>query len=161
MKTKKPQIPEGAPEGTVWFGGPIEWFSIALRIVGDDLVPDEITQLLKCRPDDATEKGKPIYRPDGAIMRIARGGAWSLDLKPEDTDEWDCGEAMLELLARLPSDIDVWKSLSARFKIDFFVGLTLRSTNNGFSLSPGVMRSLADRGIEAGFDICYDPVSED
>lgn len=77
-------------------------------------------------------------------------------MTPADTDEWNCGEAMLELLRRLPSDIELWQSLAARFKIDFFVGLRMTSNNKGFSLSPQVMRYLSERGIEAGFDIYYE-----
>jgi hypothetical protein len=32
MKNKKPEIPKGAPEGTVWSGGPIDWTCISIRI---------------------------------------------------------------------------------------------------------------------------------
>jgi hypothetical protein len=31
----------------VWFGGPVDRFSITLRINGDDLDPDEISALLE------------------------------------------------------------------------------------------------------------------
>ena len=146
MKLRKPTIPEGAPEGTIWSGGPIEWFSITLRIMGKDLDPDEITQVLGCPPN---------------AVRVSRHGGWRLTLKPTDTDEWDCGEAMLELLQRLPSDVGIWQALAARLKIDFFVGLTMASKNKGFSLSPKVMSYLAERGIEAGFDIYYEPIGDE
>ena len=47
MKAPKPAIPEFAPPGIVWFGGPIEWFSITLRILSEDLVPDDLTARLR------------------------------------------------------------------------------------------------------------------
>jgi hypothetical protein len=155
MKKPKPAIPNCAPPGTVWFGGPLEWFSITLRISSKDLVPDDITQLLGCKPDEAQQKGKPVLRKDGTVMRVAKFGLWRLILKPEDTDEWDCAEAMMLVLRRLPSAIMVWRRLTKKYKVDFFVGLSMPSKNKGFGLSPAVMKYLGDRGIEAGFDIYY------
>jgi hypothetical protein len=156
MKAPKPAIPKGAPPGTVWFGGPIDWFDVTLRIISEDLVPDEVTKLLGCQPDEAQQKGKPVFREDGTVMRIARFGAWRLVLKPTETDEWDCAEAMMLVLRRLPSAVGLWKRLTKKYKVDFFVGLSMPSWNKGFGLPPQVMKYLGDRGIEAGFDVYYD-----
>jgi len=92
MKAPKPTIPKCAPPGTVCFGGPIEWFSITLRISSENLVPNQVSKLLGCKPDESEQKGKPILRPDGTVIRIAKSGAWRLALKPDATDEWDCAE---------------------------------------------------------------------
>lgn len=89
-------------------------------------------------------------------MRIARFGSWQLTLKPKDTDEWDCAEAMMRVMRRLPSGVGLWHRLTKKYKVDFFVGLSMSSKNKGFVLSPGVMKYLGDRGIAAGFDIYYD-----
>ena len=48
MKAPKPAIPSCAPRGTAWFGGPIKWFSITLRISTEDLVPDDVTKFMGC-----------------------------------------------------------------------------------------------------------------
>ena len=77
-------------------------------------------------------------------------------MKPKDTDEWDCAEAMMRVLGRLPSAIAVWRRLTKKYKVDFFVGLSMPSKNKGFGLPPEIMKYLGDRGIEAGFDIYYD-----
>jgi hypothetical protein len=156
MKALKPAIPNCAPPGTVWFGGPNEWFSITLRIGSEDLVPGDVTKLLGCKPDEAQQKGKPVLRKDGTVMRMAKFGAWRLILKPEDTDEWDCAEAMMLVLRRLPSRVGLWRRLAKKYKVDFFVGLSMLAKNKGFVLSAEVMKYLGDRGIEAGFDIYYD-----
>jgi hypothetical protein len=157
MKAQKPSIPKGAPEGTVWFGGPIEWFKITFRVSGTDLIPDEITQILGCKPDQETEKEKPVYGKTGTVKRIARHGGWHLILEPKDTDEWDCGEAVMVLLHKLPSDLNIWRSITSRYKVDFFIGLEMLSTNKGFSIPAQVMQCLGERGIEIGFDIYYKP----
>ena len=153
MKAPKPTIPCGAPKGTVWYGGPIEWFVLRLAITSKDLVPREVTGLIGCDPDDAWEAGKPLLRPNGSIKRIPKFGHWSVELRPKDTDEWDCGEAMMELLRRLPPDLDLWKKLTERYKVDVTFALLMTSTNKGFELSSQVMKFLGDRVVAAGFDI--------
>ena len=156
MKAPKPSIPQGAPAGTVWSGGPIAWFSITLRITGDDLDPEEVTKLFGCKPDDAQRKGEPILRQDGSVKRIPNFGMWRLRLRPEQTDEWDCAEAMMLVLRRLPSSVDLWKRLAERYKIDFFVALLMTSQNKGFVIGPDILKYLGDRGIAAGFDVYYE-----
>lgn len=161
MKAPKPTIPQCAPPGTVWLGGPIEWTSITLRIRGEDLDPDEVSQILGCRPDMAHRKGERRLRGDGKEFRFPeRTGAWHLDFAPDETDEWDCGEAMLLLMRRLPEDIGVWRRLTERFAVDLYVSLVMRSCNMGFGLIPKVMSYLGERGIEAGFDVLHDEESE-
>lgn len=156
MKAPKPWIPQGAPAGTVWFGGPIEWFSITFRILGDELDPDEITRLLRRKPHEAERKGDPILRPNGTVARRAKTGSWRLKVNRDETDEWDCAQAIIDLINRLPKEIEIWRDLTGRFAVDLFVGLSMASRNKGFVLPPDVMRYLGERGIEAGFDIYYE-----
>lgn len=156
MKAPKPAIPACATPGTVWFGGPIEWFSITLRVSSENLVPDQVSKVLGCEPDESQQRGKQVLCPDGTVMRIAKSGAWRLTLKPDATDEWDCAEAMMLLLGRLPKAVGVWRQITKEHAVDFFVGLSMPSNNKGFELPPAVMKYLGDRGIAAGFDIYHD-----
>ena len=64
-------------------------------------------------------------------------GAWRLTLKPKDTDEWDCAEAMILVLRRLPSAVGLWHRLTKKYKVDFFVGFSMPSKNKGFGLLAG------------------------
>ena len=155
MKAPEPLIPHGAPPGTAWFGGPIEWSSITLRIRGDAVDPEEITRLLGCRPDLAHRRGDPILGADGTLTRVARTGAWHLKFARDDTDEWDCGEAMVLFLQRLSADVGAWRRLSERFAVDLYVCLAMHSSNKGFCLTSEAMRYLGERGIKAGFDVLY------
>ena len=144
------------PPGTVQIGGPIEWFSISVWLRGDTLVPEEITAQLRREPDKAWQKDKPLYREDGSLRRIPRFGAWSAELKREETDEWDCGEAILDFLRTLPSDPKIWCSLAARFRISLSVGLSLDCSGCGFELSPEVLIYLGERRIVAEFEVYSD-----
>lgn len=86
-------------------------------------------------------------------MRVPKFGAWFVKLKPEATDEWDCCEAMLDLLKTLPSDPSIWCRITDKYTVSFFVGLTTVGSGRGFTLSPKMMTYLGDRGISAGFDV--------
>jgi len=130
--------PSGAPEGTVWFGGPVDRFSVTLRIYGEELDPEHVSALLGCAPTDAERKGVPIVAPSGKA-RIPKRGRWSLSVQSKDcTESDDVEDAVRMLLARLPSDPAVWASLTSAYAVDVFCGLFLASTNRGFSISPEV-----------------------
>ena len=153
----KPRKPEGAPEGTVWFGGPIDRFKVTLRIFGDDLDPDEITRLMASDPTNAERKGLPVPLPDGGT-RIPRRGRWSLTLDSKDCDENDdLEDGVRNLLARLPSEAALWKSLGERYKVDVFCAIFLGRTNQGFGISAEISKMLADRCLDIGFDIYFEP----
>lgn len=109
--------------------------------------------MLSRKPDTAWQKDKALYRQDGSLMRVPKFGSWSVMLKPDQTDEWDCGEAMLDLLKTLPSDPAIWHRLTERYSVSFFVGLNVEAPSRGFELSPAITRYLGERGISAGFDI--------
>ena len=149
--------PSDLPAGTVQIGGAIDWFSISLGVKSENLVPDEVTAILLREPDQAWQKDKPLYRGDGSLMRIPKFGSWRVYLKPEDTDEWDCCEAILELLGKLPSDPTIWHGLADKYEVSVSVGLSLTSSIRGFELSAAAMSYLGERRITAGFDVYYDP----
>lgn len=153
MKQPRPQPPKDAPEGTVWFGGPIGWFSISLIVRADDLVPDEVTRLLLVAPTRTGAKGVPLVQRAGAF--VPSFGSWEVQLTPQETDEWDVSEAVRLLISRFPDDSSVWKQLRASARIRLSIGLHLETTNQGFSLPPDILRFAADRHIDIDFDI-YD-----
>lgn len=124
-----------------------------LRFYGDDLNPDEITELLGAVPDRAFRKGDVISTKTSGQERIARTGTWQIratDHKPEDLN----GQ-IEELLSPLNKDLSVWRRL-AKYRPNLFVGLFMEETNEGAEISARCLSTLGDRGIELGLDI-YDP----
>ena len=122
-----------------------------LRIMGDDLMPEEISRLLGCEPTSGQFKGQEIVAPKSGRTRIARSGMWRLDCEarfPEDLD----GQ-ISELLKQLTSDLSVWDDIASRFKIDLFVGLMMKERNEGCVVSQESMRQLGERSIALGLDI--------
>jgi len=128
-----------------------------LRICGDDLNPDEITDLLGTTPTHAQRKGDKIIGAKTGRVRIAKSGMWRLevaDCEPENLD----GQ-IRELLNKTNRDLSVWQKLSSRYRIDLFCGLFMVESNEGLSLSPQSLAALGERSIEIGFDI-YGPLDE-
>ena len=148
----KPRIsrtpPSGAPDGTVWFGGPVDRWTVALRVFGDDLDPAHISALLGVEPSSAARKGDPFPLK----------GRWILDIDSEDCDENDDVEDGVRLLlSRLPSHAGLWASLTTSYTVDVSCGLFLSTWNRGFGISADLSRLLADRNLTIGFDLYFDP----
>jgi hypothetical protein len=159
MKARRPQPPSCAPEGTVWFGGPIDGCSVSLRVYGDDLAPEEVSRLLQIEPTDAERKGARTRIINGKVRKFSRRGRWILELSDKDCGEWDLEEVIKCLLTKLPSKTTVWRELHRRYHVDLFCCLHMEALNRGFGLSPEVSSMLAERRLEIGFDI-YGPEEE-
>lgn len=128
-----------------------------LRIMGDDLAPEEITKLLGCPSTKSQAKGEVIRGKNTHRERIANTGMWQLtasDREPEDLN----GQ-VLDLLSKLTPDLIVWSAIRQRFKIDLFCGLFMKESNEGAVISPETLRFLGERGIELSLDI-YAPTKE-
>jgi hypothetical protein len=121
----------------------------ALRVIGDDVVPQEISALLGAEPTHAQRKGDTVPTTSGG--RIAAFGLWRLsapDKEPEDLD----GQVSW-LLSQLTQDLEAWRFISRQFRIDLFCGWFMDGTNEGVSLSPATLLALGERGIELGVDL--------
>ena len=122
---------------------------VALRISGDDLVPEEITAMLGASPTRAVikgEKGRHIVGPKVGDVRVARSGIWTLeasDREPEDMNGQVC-----QILSQMTGDIAVWQNIVKRYRAELFCGLFLNGTYGGLTLSPQTLATLGERGIE-------------
>jgi len=122
----------------------------SLRIFGTDLLPEEITTLLGCSPSKSAKAGDidPRHKRE---TRIVKEGFWLL---ASDEGDDSCLEKKVEtLLDKLTSDLDVWKQLTSKYKVDIFCGLFLNELNEGFDISPALLKKLGDRNLKIDFDI--------
>ena len=121
------------------------------RIGGDDLDPDEVTELLGCQPNSKQTKGEILVAKKSGRERVARIGVWRLDTEirvPECIDQ-----QVAELLSQTSGDSTVWAELGSRFKIDLFVGLFMEETNEGCLVSANTLKLLGERGIALQLDV--------
>ena len=125
--------------------------AVALRIMGDDLIPDEITKLLRASPTHVQTKGDKIVGKKTGHVRIAKSGMWRLcasDREPEDMD----GQ-IREIFIQMTGDLAVWRDITKRYQVDLFCGLFMGCSNEGLTLSPQSLTTLGERGIKMGLDI--------
>ena len=130
--------------------GKIRHSKACLRIFGNDLVPEEISQILRCEPTVAQRTGEVIRYQSGR-ERVVKCGNWRLDAVTEEPE--DINGQVRSILSKVDPAPGVWEDLVQRFDVDMFCGLFMRHANDGFTLAPDVMVLLGERGIIIDFDI--------
>ena len=128
-----------------------------LRIVGEDLEPDEISALLGRQPSRSQRKGQEIQTNPGRPPRIAKFGNWRMDA--QDTEPENLDQQVVEMLNGLTTDLAVWRDLSSRYKVDVFCGWFMRESNEGVDIAPETLLALGQRNIALALDI-YAPDSD-
>lgn len=146
---REPPKPDPNNPG-ILIGGAVDDVSINLRIFGDGLDPDEITEILGVEPTSSCRKGD-VFRGK-RYDRVERTGRW---LYGHDHTKDDVNSTVVRLLATLPNDLAIWHSITNRFSVDLFLGLWMRNSNRGFDLQRDTLQLLFDRRLEIGFDIYY------
>ena len=130
--------------------GQIAYSKATLRLIGDDLIPDEVSSLLGVSPTSANRKGQEIVGRTGNV-RVARTGMWRLEANKREPENLD--EQIFELLSPLTADFEVWTGLGRRFEMSLFCGIFMDSYNDGLTLSPATLLALGQRGIKLDLDI--------
>lgn len=148
-KPSPPQLKDVPLNKRLYHDGKIDKAKVSLRIFGDQVDPDQITTLMGCKPSLARRKGDVI--PNEKYHLTAHEGDWILSWESSGHESVEDG--IIELLNRVTSDLSVWNRLKNTFKVDLFCGLFSRDINCGFSLSERVLKLVADRKLEVGFDI--------
>lgn len=85
--------------------------------------------------------------------RVAKTGGWRLTAA--ENTEGDLDAQINELFAQLSSDLNLWRDLGARYSIDVFCGVFMKTGNDGVVLSPATLRLLGERQARLDLDI-YD-----
>ena len=132
---------------------------LSLRISGDSLVPAEITKLLAGSATFSHAKGDEIHGKNTGQSRVARSGMWLLSVNDRSPENLD-GQ-LREIFDQLTDNLDVWQEISASYSADLFVGMFMQGSNEGLTITASVMKMIADRRLEIGFDVyAGDPETE-
>ncbi|WP_169801530.1 DUF4279 domain-containing protein [Hydrogenophaga palleronii] len=161
MQDPFPLPPPDAPPETITLIEPIGWFSIGLTVTADDLIPEEISRVFGVEPTRSRTKGVPVLDADWPpLVKLPDHGSWKLQIKKHQTDEWDVGSAVEELLAMLPKDLEVWRPVFEKCSLRLSIGLDLTGWNGDFTLQPELLRFLGERQISVWFDVYCDAARE-
>jgi len=151
--------PPGEPKGKTAYltGGEVDETSVSLLFFGDTLDPDEISNLLDCRPTHSYRKGDVL--PDDRYGRIvhksgvARTGMWGL--RGKKTGKISLENQIFELFSRLSDDLEIWRKLTSQYHSDLSCGLFMDSWNREIDCSPELMAQISARGLTLSLDIYY------
>jgi hypothetical protein len=139
------------PAGPLFaLGGDVDRIQVCIRAVAQDLEPDELSRSLGVQPTFAARKGERGFINGREVKQ--RIGVWYFEFNGAP-EEWTLADAIVALLAQLPSDIGIWDNLALKHTLDVFCGVFVRSPNRGFSLPPDILRQLSDRHLELNVDI--------
>jgi hypothetical protein len=130
---------------------------VALRVHGDDLIPDEITRLLGAEPTSSHAKGDRNVGGDGREYAPWRSGIWVVSTGHQSPGNID--QQVSDILGHLSPDLSIWRELSARFRLDLYCGLFLALSNERAIISVETLNALGGRGIELVLEI-YAPDDE-
>jgi len=132
--------------------------AVTLRITGDDLNPQEISNFLGSEPRRGVCKGEAFLGHNGQ-ERAARTGLWYFG-----GDYWedapDIGCQITTLLSRLTQDLEIWRSVTNRFHCFVSVAGYFHDWTGGLTLEADVLRLLAERGLHIDFDLYAPAASE-
>ena len=133
-------------------GGKVDEATVSIRFFGDDLIPDDLTKLLQCKPTEAYEKGYVVtttVRP-----RTEKTGRWFLTVERNSYQTLE--EQIFELFEKLTDDLKVWENLNERFESSIYCGAWLKSWNRDAWFSSNLLKQIADRKLSIGLAIYCD-----
>jgi hypothetical protein len=122
---------------------------VSIRFSGKDLDPKKLGALLGFIESESTEM---------TVKRLKSGRViWSIRLQNKESLPLE--KKIEALLGEFTKDINAWNHVTDSINKDVFCGLFLGELNQGFSLTPSLMKELSDRNLEIGFDV-YSPTDK-
>jgi hypothetical protein len=119
----------------------------SLRIRGDTLDPDFVTQHLGVAPTFSARRGEALEDDGGE----AETGVWTYRLDAPSGTE--LGEVLEMLLGRFPNDSTLWQELADAYTIDVSCALHLRADIQHTVVDSAVLERLARLGLSLGLDL--------
>lgn len=123
-------------------------YTVELRVSGLNLDPDEVTKTLGLSPSQVRRKGERRGENFSCTTNI-----WAFEVLPPDGCDWpSLEEALSAMLAAVGPIRSKLQSYSPTNDICLWCGHFTSSFDGGPTLSPALLKSLADFGIELFLD---------
>jgi len=124
---------------------------LSLRVLGDPLDPDFLTQLLGHIPSKGRKKGDQWVVAKTGEIHEARDGCWIFNAPDSATGDLDW---QIEwIFAKLTDNLASWKRTSEAHEVDIFVRLAPSDPSYGLSLSAETLDEMSLRGIKLILDV--------
>lgn len=121
---------------------------VSLRLSGDALDPEFLTQQLGVAPTIAARRGEDIPAEEGGGTHDTGVWIYRLDVPPGT----DLGEVIDLLLASFPEDALLWEELTSAFAADVSCGVFLQDRDQSTVIDATVLQRLARLGLSLGLD---------
>jgi hypothetical protein len=135
-------------------GGLVHGRGVCLAVLGADLDPEALSQQLGCLPTQ-TRRRDEARRPGTSPPST---GAWLLEVF--DAALTGPEQMIAALLARLPTDADLWGALAAEFDVQLRVRLHVEDWSKGFELSPDTVSAIARLQARVILDVYGDDAAD-
>jgi len=124
----------------------------SFRIMGKELDPSEITNLLHMHPDQSHRCGDPNISKSGRRYADYTEGLWALHSSVDETSAID---AHLEaLITKLWQHRNLLQEFKKRgYKLDIYVGIFGIDDNMGFVLKNTLLRRIMQLGVDLDLDL--------
>ncbi len=131
--------------------GTCAYTHVWLRIMHEDLNPDDVTQLLGVSPTETQRAGDPwLGKKPG---RVYKKSGWTLSTEGIFTSR-DARHHLDWILERVRGKVSAFTVFHARgYLVDVCCRWDSKSGHGGPTISPPQMRDLADLEVELWFDI--------
>ena len=129
-----------------------------LCLMGEDLLPEEVTRLLGHAPSRSYSRGQLRLTNAAGEEFFHQHGAWMLIA--QESESTDLNTQVAALLGKLAQELAVWKALGEPYRINLFCGLFMAQANEGAGLSSANLLALGERGIALDLDI-YAPIFDE
>jgi hypothetical protein len=128
-------------------------FAAALHVSGEALQPAEVTRLFGIEPSESETRGVPVRHADGTVARTPSAGRWTLGVPASLADAFNFNEVVEAVLAKLPKDAAIWRSVGALGTLHVSVSLALDDSNGEMWLEPQLLSFLGERGVGVHVEI--------
>jgi hypothetical protein len=127
----------------------VHHYSVQLRITGENLSPDEISNLLKLQPNQTRIAGQRRGRDSTWTKSL-----WSYDGSGDDTQrEWMfLDEGLMFVMNKLWSKKDLINSFKDKFDVVWWCGHFQTSFDGGPTFSISLLEKLAEFGVPLFLD---------
>lgn len=122
---------------------------VALRVRGDALDPEFLTQQFGVAPSFSARKGETVVRD--RRESVQQTGVWDYQLDVPPATE--LGGVIERLLEVFPEDSTLWGELTTAYTADVFCGIFLQDDNQSTVIDPEVLAALARRGLPLSLDL--------
>ena len=126
--------------------------AVSFRIMGTDLDPSEVTEMLGVAPDKSHRAGDPIGTVFSRSAADFSEGLWALESSVGEAESLE--RHIASIISRLEGASDKLSKLKWRgYRVDVFVGIFEIDNNVGLELSSDTLRAIAGLSASLNLDL--------